>query len=168
MKGTAILVTGNQPPVVFEAAGFAFPIALLGLHALLASRRPVHPRGGGATAAAALVVGLAALGVGTVADHPPKALTTAAIVTVSLCTVASLLLLGGAARRSPGLPERWKSLPWFMGLAIVPSLTIVGGLLAAVHERLLEIPIVALGVAWVLLGLAMLDGLSARTHPRQI
>ena len=57
----------------------------------------------------------------------------------------------------------WRDWPWavlvplglVMGLALVPSMSVVGGLLAAIHERLLELPIVAYGVAWVILGYAI-------------
>ncbi len=75
---------------------------------------------------------------------------------MALATVVSLLLLGAACRRSHGLPAPWARLPWVMGVAIVPSVTVIGGVLAAIHERLLELPIVAYGVAWVILGYAML------------
>jgi hypothetical protein len=71
---------------------------------------------------------------------------------MALATVVSLLLLGAACRRSHGLPAPWARLPWVMGVAIVPSVTVIGGVLAAIHE----LPIVAYGVAWVILGYAML------------
>ena len=42
VKGGAILLTGQQPPVVFEAALPLFALGLLGLHARLEGR-PTRP-----------------------------------------------------------------------------------------------------------------------------
>ncbi len=155
-KGGAILVTGHQPPLMFEAAAFAFPVALRGLDALLRRREPAPPRAARTAATVALVVGVALVALFAVVDDPPDVVISLAAVTMGLATVTSLLLLGSACRRSGGLPAPWARLPWIMGLALVPSMTVVGGLLAAIHERLLELPIVAYGIAWVLLGYAML------------
>lgn len=155
-KGVSILVTGYQPPLTFEAAVFAFPVALLGLDALLRGREPGLPRGGKTAAAVAVTMGLVLAAVLAVVDDPPDVVTSLATATMGLATVVALLFLGAACRRSHGLPAPWARLPWVMGVALVPSLSVVGGLLAAIHERLLELPIVAYGVAWAILGYAML------------
>ena len=155
-KGGAILVTGHQPPLMFEAAAFTFPVALRGLDALLRRREPAPHRAAATAAMVALVAGVALLALFAVVDEPPDVVTSLAAATMGLATVTSLLLLGAACRRSGGLPAPWARLPWIMGLALVPSMSVVGGLLAAIHERLLELPIVAYGVAWVILGYAML------------
>jgi cytochrome bd-type quinol oxidase subunit 2 len=155
-KGGAILVTGHQPPLMFEAAVFAFPVALRGLDALLQRREPAPHRAAATAATVALVVGVALVVLFAVVDDPPDVVTSLAAATMGLATVTSLLLLGAACRRSGGLPAPWARLPWVMALALLPSMTVVGGVLAAIHERLLELPIVAYGVAWVILGYAML------------
>jgi hypothetical protein len=142
--------------LTFELGAFAFPVALLGLSALLRQREPPPSRTGSTAAAVAVTVGVALLAVVAFVDDPPDVVTSLAGVTMGLATLASLLFLGAACRRSRGLPAPWARLPWIMGLALLPSMTVIGGLLAAIHERLLELPIVAYGVAWVILGYAML------------
>jgi hypothetical protein len=155
-KGASILVAGYQPPLMFEVGSFAFPVALMGLDALLRKREPGLSRAGGIAAAVAVAIGLALTALLAVVHNPADVVTSLAAATMALATVVSLLLLGAACRRSHGLPAPWARLPWVMGVAIVPSVTVIGGVLAAIHERLLELPIVAYGVAWVILGNAML------------
>ncbi len=67
---------------------------------------------------------------------------------------AALLALGLAARRARALAMPYTSLPWAMGLAVIPLL-IAGGALEAIDERLLELPIVLLGLGWIVLGAAI-------------
>jgi hypothetical protein len=167
-KGASILVAGYQPPLTFEVGAFAFPVALLGLDALIRQREPALSRTGGTAAAVAATVGLALLAVFAVVDDPPEVVTSLAAVTMGLATLVSLLVLGAACRRTQGLPAPWGRLPWVMGVALLPSMTVIGGLLAALHERLLELPVVAYGVAWVILGYAMLAtvGHAPRTGSR--
>ena len=164
-KGASILVTGYQPTLMFEVGSFAFPVALMGLDALLRQREPGLSRAGGTAAAVAVTIGLALTTILAVVDNPADAVTSLAAATMALATVVSLLLLGAACRRSHGLPAPWARLPWVMGVAIVPSVMVIGGLLAAIHERLLELPIVAYGVAWVILGYAMLATVSHTKPP---
>lgn len=73
---------------------------------------------------------------------------------------ASLVLLGLAVLRTRALPPPWHALPLGIGIAAVPSM-FTGGLLGlviddeALAEHLMEIPIVALGAAFVALGAAL-------------
>lgn len=68
-----------------------------------------------------------------------------------LATLGSLLLLGVAVRRAGLLPRPWDLLPLALGALTFPLLAIAGAF-AGVNERLLEVPVVIVGAAWVALG----------------
>jgi peptidoglycan/LPS O-acetylase OafA/YrhL len=100
----------------------------------------------------ALTVSSAAYYVATTDDEAfPLAAT---IPLTALSILAGLVLLGVAVRQADALPGRWRSLPLAMGAGAVP-LVMIGGILEKLNERLLEIPIVALGLAWMALGYAL-------------
>jgi hypothetical protein len=146
VKGGSILITGQQPPVVFEAALPLFAVGLLGLHARLEGR-------GGPLGKAGVLVAYAAL--------------AAAVLVVLVAPLAplyavagfgpflSLVLLGSATLQARIFPPPWSALPLAMGLG-GPLLILAGGGLALMNERLLEIPIVLVGLAWMLLGYSVL------------
>lgn len=141
VKGAAILVVGDQPPLLFEAAPGLFAVALTSIAyaALQPSRRRTAAMGLGAISGVAGVTALLSDLVGEVVG--------AALAASSLTLLAGLLILG---RRG-----RWPApLAWSIGLGMVPAL-VVGGILAELDERLLEIPLVCLGLAWMLVGWAM-------------
>ena len=72
----------------------------------------------------------------------------AALAISSVALLLGLLTLGRNGR--------WPApLAWCIGMAMVPAL-IVGGALSAIDERLLELPLVCLGVGWMAIGWAML------------
>lgn len=72
-------------------------------------------------------------------------------MTLALSSVALLIGLLTLARN-----ERWPtSLAWWIGAAMVPSL-VIGGVLSEIDERLLEIPLICLGIAWAAVGWATL------------
>ncbi len=160
IKASTILLTGQQPPIFFEAAFVLFPVALLGLYAALGRR-------GGRLATWGLVLAVAAEVSAVVVrlgvlfgpdDLMPREDTVTAltpfIVLAGLGTFTGLLLLGLAVHRTRALPGRWRTLPLALAVSAVP-LMLIGGLLEAVNERLLEIPITLLGVAWVALGVVL-------------
>ena len=145
VKGRSILITGQQPPVVFEAALPLFALGLLGLHARLEGH-------GGSLGKAGVLVAYAAL-------------TAAALVLLAplppLYAVAGfgpflgLVLVGAAILQAGVFRPPWSALPLAMGLG-GPLLILAGGGLALMNERLLEIPIVLVGLAWMLLGYSVL------------
>jgi hypothetical protein len=135
VKGGAILVGLDQPPVLLEIGVACFPVTLVSL-AMVTRRRP------------SLVLGLVALAAGLVslvAETLGRELGAAVLVS-SLALVAGLAMLGGATLDQ--LRAR------ALGIVTVPAL-LVGGLLGALDERLVEVPVVALGLAWLLLGLSL-------------
>ena len=67
----------------------------------------------------------------------------------------SLVLMGSATLQARIFPPPWSALPLALGLG-GPLLILAGGGLALMGERLLEIPIVLVGLAWILLGYSVL------------
>ena len=169
VKATVTLVTGDEPPAMF-AIGFAlFPFALLGLWSLVHKAEGRAPAVGGILASAAAVsVVLAVLvrAAGGAAVEPSDdevTMLTPFIVIGGFGAFAALLALGLAARRARALAAPYISLPWAMGLAVIPLL-IVGGALETVDERLLELPIVLIGLGWIALGTAIWSAAELHTH----
>ena len=72
-----------------------------------------------------------------------------AIAASSLALIAGLLLLG---RRSSSPSHTFA---WWIGVSILP-VVVVGGLLSAINERLLEVSILTLGLMWLRLGAILL------------
>ena len=142
VKGLVILAGGDQPPFLFEVAPALFGIGLLSMAhtALPPSRRRTVVMGFAGIAIIADVVAVVTEVVGDVAG--------AAIATSSLALVVGLVTLD---RRS-GWPI---SLAWWIGVAMLPAV-FVGGMLSEIDERLLEVPLVVLGVAWIVVGWAAL------------
>ncbi len=145
VKGGSILITGQQPPVVFEAAMPFFAVGLLGLHARLDSR-------GGPLGKAGILVAYAALAAAATFLITPLA---PFIVVAGFGPFLGLVLLGSATLQARVFPSPWSALPLAMGLG-GPLLILAGGSLALMGERLLEIPIVLVGLAWMLLGYSVL------------
>ena len=153
LKGLAILTGGDQPPLLFEAAPALFGVGLVGVaHSTMTpGRRRTAALGLGAGAAVAGFVALMSDVVGEIAGG--------ALAISSVLLLFGLLMLERNRRRPA-------SMAWWIGVAMLPSLA-VGGLLSEIDERLLEIPIVCLGIAWMAVGWAMLRGPTANpTNPR--
>jgi hypothetical protein len=145
VKGGAILLTGQQPPVVFEAAMPLFAVGLVGLHARLDGR-------GGSLGRAGVLVAYAALASAAIVLMAPLAPFYAV---AGFGPFLGLVLLGSATLQARVFPSPWSVLPLAMGLG-GPFLILAGGGLAMISERLLEIPIVMVGLAWILLGYSVL------------
>lgn len=145
VKGGSILLTGQQPPVVFVAAMPLFAVGLLGLHARLDGR-------GGPLGKAGVVVAYVALVAAAVVFMTPLAPFYAV---AGFGPFLGLVLLGSATLQARVFPPPWSALPLAMGLG-GPLLILAGGGLALIGERLLEVPIVLVGVAWMLLGYSVL------------
>ncbi|MEJ7815291.1 MAG: hypothetical protein WKF53_08940 [Rubrobacter sp.] len=160
-KGGAIMLTGEQPPIVFEAALPLFAAGLVGLHARLGGRGGRLGKTGLLLAYAALasalvaLVGLTLVPAGWVPNEDSVTLLTPFIVLAGFGPFVGLVLLGIVTLRVKAMPAPWSALPLVMGAGAVP-LMLVGGILELVNERLFEFPIVLLGFAWVLLGYSVL------------
>ena len=137
VKGVAILAVDDQPPVLSELALPLLGLGLVGVAVLTARgiRRTI-------------VVGLAWLAVvaGVVA-LVSEVLDFAWDVSIAVSSVALLAGLLTLPRRGP--PPA--ALSFWIGVGTLPALA-VGGVLAEMDERLLEIPLVCVGLAWMLVG----------------
>jgi hypothetical protein len=163
VKGGAIILTGEQPPVLFEAALPLFAVGLVGLHARLEGRGGRLGKTGVLLAYVALasavvvLVGWTLAPAGWVPNEDSLTPLTPFIVLAGLGPFVGLVLLGIATLRVKAMPAPWSALPLLMGTGAVP-LMLVGGVLELVSERLVELPIVLLGLAWVLLGYSVWSG----------
>lgn len=149
VKAVAILATGQQPALLFELAPLIMAFAVLVLGRQLP---PGKPRTISAVVAtAALLAGVAVL-VGQVMPLPADAYGIA-------MAGANLLILVGLVTAGLSLRTRLGAhLPLVLGLVTVPAL-LIGGLAAElIGERALEVPLVALGAAWIALGVQLSRG----------
>lgn len=124
---------------MFEVAPLFFGVALTAL-ALTSDLR-------GPRRATAIALGLLTVTAGVLAGVTEAVgqVWGPAIAASSLALIAGLLVLG---RRASSVPHAFA---WWIGLSYVPAL-VVGGLLSAIHERLLEVSILTLGLMWLWLG----------------
>jgi hypothetical protein len=149
VKAVAILATGQQPAFLFELAPvlMAFAILVLGWQLPPGKPRTICA----VVATAALLAGLAVV-TGQVMLLPAIAYGIA-MVGANLLILVGLVIAGLSLRRRLGA-----HLPLVLGLVTFPAL-LVGGLAAElIGERALEVPLVALGVAWIALGVQLARG----------
>lgn len=138
IKGLVIISGGDQPPFLFEVAPALFGIGLLGL------AHTAMPPGRRRTAAIVLAGIVIIAGLVAAVTEVVGEVAGAAIATSSLALVLGLVTLDRH--------QRWPMpLAWWIGVAMLPAV-FVGGVLSELDERLLEIPLVGLGVAWAVVG----------------
>jgi hypothetical protein len=106
VKGGSILLTGQQPPAVFEAAIPLFAVGLLGLHARL------DGRGGPLGKAGVLVAYAALISAGIVLTTPLAPFYAVA----GFGPFLGLVLVGSATLQARVFPSPWSTLPLAMGL----------------------------------------------------
>jgi hypothetical protein len=139
-------------PNVFELAPLFFALAAVGLY--------VQLQGGGGRIAllglyAALVSGLLAmtdiaLYAGAVRESTKDTFSPTTFGSF-LALITSLILLGIPHRELIRFSPDWRSLPLAIGILAIPPIAMRAAL-EALDPSLLELPIVVLGVTWVLLG----------------
>ncbi len=162
VKGVADFVTNGHPEYIYEVAPVLFALGLVGLHARLKGHGGVSGLVGGVLAWASPAMALAVVGaffyfvrVGEAGSEGDAVLALFALIALTgLSIIASLVLLGIAVRRVGALPGRWRWLPLSMGVAAFPLMVMSEVALFPDdgRSRLLELPLVVLGLAWVMLG----------------
>lgn len=158
VKSTMIIITGWQPPVIFELAPLLMSVAarILAAHLPLGLVRTV-------ARLAAVVAALGSTVVLVDVVAPVPRLVAGGAIALSTALVLLSLLMSGV-----GLwPKMRLTLPLVIGAMTVPAV-LLGGLLEAIFsERLLEVPLVALGAAWMVFGVLLLHGrYAADSEPR--
>ncbi len=150
IKGGLIMLGGPDPDL-FVPAQLLFALGLLGLRARLAGNGGWPERAGGmlAYAAVALSAVNAPYSIFLDEDGPQTPFPfNVTYLAASLAIFVGLVLLGISVLRTGTLPPGWRLLP----LAIGVSALLPVWVLALVH---LELPVVLLGLGWVLLGYAL-------------
>ncbi|MGH2703525.1 MAG: hypothetical protein ACRDJ4_00065 [Actinomycetota bacterium] len=154
IKSASIILGGGQPQYLLEIGPVLFGVGLLGLHARLPRDDSITRVGGvlaylsGSLAAIALVISASA------GDRVTPATFSTTILGAFVTGLAALGVLGFAARRNQLLPAQLRWLPLAMGIAGIPMM-LLGSVLSAIGEVLVEFPLLVLGVAWIFLGLAV-------------
>ena len=137
IKGASILAADVQPPLVFEVALPLFGLSLLGVAHL--TLREMRRAAVGALAWLAVVAGLVALASELLDKGWDESIAASSLA----------LLIGQLALTRSGRAPA--PLAFWIGVGTLPALA-VGGLLAEIDERLLEIPLVCVGLAWMVVG----------------
>ena len=165
VKGGAILVSGIQPPYLFEAAPFFLGIGLYGLYLRLgAGERGRLARAGAILALAAAASALVQLWAELFAPElvpreDTMTIFTPFVVLAGIGLLAGSALLGIVVWRVGAIRRPW--LPLSIPMAFLASMLLIILLEAlvgetAANDRLLEVPVVILGLAWMWLGAMVL------------
>lgn len=157
VKSSVILATGDQPPVLFGIAPLFFALGIIALR----TRLPHMGEKSGTVALVLAVIGglatlgaLATTGFGTEATSEEE--FSPFIFVGFFATLVALALLALPTLRTQALLSPWHRLPALLAAGFFP-LMLIGGLLASIDERLLEIPLLILGTGWTLLGFAIAE-----------
>jgi len=140
IKSVAILATGDQPPLLFEISPFFFALGVLGLAPALDlpnPRRRVVPALG--------LIALLAAATAAITELTDEVFGPALAV-ATLAAIAGALLSGWHAGGDPT-----KRALVLIAIAVVPAI-LIGGILAEVNERLLEIGLLGYALAWAYAG----------------
>ena len=160
VKSLSILIADKQPDFVFEVAPLFFAIATIGV-VLVWEDNQGSPRQNVRTFA---FVGVVAGGVaaGTYVAGGDELLFGVAIATAVILVIGLLGYTGRDLRRDQAL-GRWSALPLALALSFLLAIP-VGGVLEGLNERLLEIPLLLIGIGWVALSWPLF-GISLRALP---
>lgn len=148
VKGSLIMAGVLDLGELLIVAQLLFAVGLMGLYSRLGGRGGRLGRVGGflAYVAAVLSVVNAPYSVFFAEDGPQTPFPfNVTFAIAALAIFVGLVLLGLAALRAEILPRRWRALPLAIGLLSLLPVWV----LAFIH---LELPVVVLGLAWMLLG----------------
>lgn len=153
-KAALVMSVGDQPVYLFEVAPMLFAFGLIGLHRGLQGTGGQIGRVGGLSAYLSLAPSFANLVFNTTDVRSSERSFNPLILASTLSVFLSLFLLGVAHRKNRTGSLRWPSLPFIVGVSAFP-LIMVGGLLETLSERLLEVPILLIGLGWMTIGVSI-------------
>jgi hypothetical protein len=161
VKSLSILLTGRQPDYTFELAPLCFGVAIVGVAGLAEAR-------GGLTGPLVLAVAWFAAAAGGIAAasyivNGDSVLFGPAVVAAMLATLGVLLYCGRSIWRRKTLGA-WSVIPWALPWLMIGAVP-AGGVLESLDERLLEVPLLAVGLGWIALGAAGMSAFRARQSP---
>jgi hypothetical protein len=145
VKSLAILVADYQPAYTFELAPFFFGIAAMGVAAKVDPARSTARTATTVLAIVAMLSGAAAVLLYVVTSDSAGFGVT---IMISVLCLLAVLIYGGWLVRS------WSIIPFALAATMLLGLPI-GGALSEIDERLLEIPLLAVAMGWILLGLTL-------------
>ena len=150
IKSLGILLSNVQPEYAFELAPFFFGVATVGVAGTWENLRP--DPGWRLRSVAWLAAAAGALAaIAYIAQGDEGIFGVAA--TAAMLSVVVVLLSTGREIWESRLMGEWSVLPWVVGWLMLGTVPI-GGALAALEERLLEVPLLAVGLAWIALGVS--------------
>jgi hypothetical protein len=176
IKGSVILLIGIQPPYIFEIAPLFLGIGLWGLYLCL------PPTARGRLAQAGLVFAIATavsapihlwaelFAPQFIPQEDTVTIITPFVVLGGIGAMVSAFLLGILIWRNRAISPAWLPLAIPLGFIFLMILFIIAEEAlgeTAVVERLLEIPIVILGIGWVWLGLIIYNTLNKQSSHHQ-
>ena len=140
IKSLAILVADSQPEYTFELALACFGVATLGIVDKVRSSK-------GATRTVTIIACMAALsGIAAAVTYLAAGDNDAFGLLAMATAVSTLAVLFYGGRKV----KAWSALPFNLGCLYVLSLP-AGGALAAIDERLLEVPLLVVAMGWIAL-----------------
>lgn len=163
VKAVAIILTTVEPPIIFDVAALFFPIAVMGLYAVLDVPRPRLAVAGLVVACCAELAAVVSILGGFLGppEWSPTGSTTAVltpfIALTALGTFLSLLLVGIVVRRTRSLLGVVGVLPLILAVSAVPLIAF-GAVLQMINSRLFNLPTLLIGGAWIALGTLMARG----------
>jgi hypothetical protein len=145
-KSASILLTGYQPPVVFDVAPVLFALTVVALASGL---------GTGIARAAQAVGGIAFVaGAVALASELSGEFWAPALAGTMAGVIVGLAMVGVEIRRGPESNRTVGNLSLVLGLVFAPAV-LIGGVLSTLGERLLEVPLLLLAGMWAWLGRLM-------------
>jgi hypothetical protein len=147
IKAATILSLDEQPAYTFEIAPFLFGVASIGVVLTWEGVQPGAGRHMRYLAGLATIAGAVAA-IAYILQGDDGAFGLGAMVSL-LAVLCVLLYTGRAIWRHRALGD-WSAIPWALGWVIVAAIPL-GGAMAEIDERLLEVPILAIGLGWIVL-----------------
>jgi hypothetical protein len=150
IKSLSILIADIQPDYLCELAPIALAAAAFGLALTWyrESRRHRVPVGLGALALVSAVVA----GVSYVIRGDDEGLFGPALM-IAMIAIIVLLFWVGRPLRQTAASAHWRVIPYRLAWSFAVAVPL-SGLLSALDERLLEVPLLAISILWVWLGAA--------------